>query len=666
MFITVEEQFKTISNGKFISSKDNGDGTRTDYWKQEIPHAPYLFMMAIGDFAEIKDNWNDIPMNYYVDAAYAPYAKQIFGNTAEMLSFYGEKFGMEYPWDKYHQVVVHDFVSGAMENTGAVIHFDGLHQNDRDLLDGDREDIIAHEVAHHWFGDYVTCESWANIALNEAFATWAELIWEEHKYGRNAVEQKVLEDRSYYFAEYETKQVPLIRFYYEKREEVFDRHSYQKGGQILWMLQEYLGDDAFYAGLKHYLEDNALDAVEVHDLRIALEDVCGEDLNWFFNTWFMEEGHPILDVEYDYDKELGKLILSVEQTQEIGPLFRIPAKLDIYYGDRVDRKTVWLEDRESVVTLNVQDEPTFVNFDPDRRLLAEINFKRTKEEYLKQFELSPSVINRYESLEGLAENQKDEDVRELFLNAMEDPFYGIRLEALRNIDHKAGYDKNQVKKLVLQLASKDDNTTVRSEAIDELLANKWLDDEALLMKWVNDRSYRVSSSALMALSEINEDEAIKIAKTLEDEDNVNVKYAVGSAYAKTGDKAYNTYYQDLYEESRRYGKYTVVRLYGDYLKRINEENTILDATAFLKDKAINESQKWLRYRSAEAIYNTKITQLNRRNEIVTNLNAGNGSELDRLEIDKIERLVATLDTEINEIKSKETDDLVKNYYQYFK
>jgi len=163
MLITVEDAFKTISNGKLVKSTKNDDGTRTDYWKQEIPHAPYLFMMAVGPFSEVKDKWKDIETNYYVDEDYEPHAKQIFENTGEILAFYSEKFGMEYPWDKYNQIVVHDFVSGAMENTGAVIYYDALHQTKREMLDGKMEDIIAHEAAHHWFGDYVTCESWANL-----------------------------------------------------------------------------------------------------------------------------------------------------------------------------------------------------------------------------------------------------------------------------------------------------------------------------------------------------------------------------------------------------------------------------------------------------------------------------------------------------------------------
>jgi len=248
--VTIDDKYKTLSNGELVFSNHNGDGTRTDYWKQDLPHAPYLVMLAIGDYDVTIDSWTnaegeEILVDYYLEPEFAPYAKNIFGNTPEMLSFYSEVLGYPYPWDKYSQVVVKDFVSGAMENTSAVIHGDFLNATDRDLLDGDNEAVIAHELFHHWFGDLVTCESWSNLPLNESFATYGEYLWMEYKYGREEADLHGQNSMDGYLAESQRKQEDMIRFYYDDKEDMFDGHSYNKGGRILHMLRYFLGDDAF-------------------------------------------------------------------------------------------------------------------------------------------------------------------------------------------------------------------------------------------------------------------------------------------------------------------------------------------------------------------------------------------------------------------------------------
>ncbi|MFN7013705.1 MAG: M1 family metallopeptidase, partial [Bacteroidia bacterium] len=296
IYITVDKKYVTLSNGKMLFSIDNGDGTRTDYWRQDLPHAPYLTMMAIGEYEIVKDKWRNIEVNYYVEPEYEKYAKMIFGNTPQMLDFFSQKMGVDYPWEKYSQVVVRDFVSGAMENTTATIHYGALQHDDRAHLDNPTEDIIAHELFHHWFGDYVTCESWANLPLNESFATYGEYLWNEYKYGKWKADEDLEADLAAYLAESNQKREPLIRYHYHSREDMFDAHSYQKGGRILHLLRNTIGDDAFFAGIKLYLSKNAYTDVEIAELRMAFEDVTGQDLMWFFNQYFMEAGHVELDI----------------------------------------------------------------------------------------------------------------------------------------------------------------------------------------------------------------------------------------------------------------------------------------------------------------------------------------------------------------------------------
>ena len=252
IYMTVNQKYQTLSNGILVYSSENPDGTRTDYWKQDLPHAPYLAMMAVGEFSKIQDTWTrkdgkKIEVNYYVEKEYAPYARLVFGNTPEMIQLYSDLLGVEYPWAKYDQVIVRDFVSGAMENTTAVIQGEGLYKDDRQVLDGFRESIVAHELFHHWFGDLVTCESWANIPMNESFANYGEYLWFEHKYGRDRADFEALNELQGYLSSVRNGEFKnMIRFDYAEKEDMFDRHSYNKGGRILHMLRKYLGDDAFF------------------------------------------------------------------------------------------------------------------------------------------------------------------------------------------------------------------------------------------------------------------------------------------------------------------------------------------------------------------------------------------------------------------------------------
>ena len=344
MYLTVEDRFNTLSNGVLISSKKNNDGTRTDYWKMDLPHAPYLFMVAIGEYAVVKDSWNGKVVDYYVEPKFEEYARDIFPHTPEMLQFFSDKLGVTYPWPKYSQVVVRDYVSGAMENTSAVIFGEFMQGTDRELVDNrQNENIVAHEMFHHWFGDLVTCESWANLTLNEGFANYSEYLWLEHKHGKDEADFHRMQELSGYMQSAARDIHPLVDFGYENKEDMFDAHSYNKGGLVLHMLRNYVGDDAFFASLQKYLKDHSFSDVEGHELRLAFEDVTGEDLNWFFNQWFFSQGQPELNVDYDYDEDSKQVIVTVEQVQdpkEMPPIFELPVAgfhLRCCAGSRPDR-----------------------------------------------------------------------------------------------------------------------------------------------------------------------------------------------------------------------------------------------------------------------------------------------------------------------------------------
>ncbi|MCC6691096.1 MAG: M1 family metallopeptidase, partial [Bacteroidia bacterium] len=313
VFITVDRKYTTLSNGALFSQTENADGTRTDYWRMSLPHSTYLVMMAIGEFSIVKDHWRDREVNYYMEKEFEPYAKNIFGNTPEMIEAFSKKLGVNYPWNKYSQIIVRDYVSGAMENTTATLHGDFMNQTDRELLDRNYEDVISHELFHQWFGDLVTCESWSNIPLNESFADYGEYIWREFKYGRDEADALRHKSLNKYFRNSKGQQTDIVRYFYNKQEDLFDVHTYEKGGCVLHMLRKYVGDEAFYTALKLYLETNKFGNAEMADLRMAFEKVTGEDLNWFFNQWFFASGHPELVITHQYDTTTQKYTVTIEQ-----------------------------------------------------------------------------------------------------------------------------------------------------------------------------------------------------------------------------------------------------------------------------------------------------------------------------------------------------------------
>lgn len=300
--ITFPGKMQSLSNGELKSSVDmygnNGSHLRTDVWVQNKPHAPYLTMLAVGNWVRVKDSlpWpidpnlrkkETLPIEYLVEPQFKDDAKMIFGNTPEMIQFFSQYTGVKYPWDKYSQVVVRDFVSGAMENTSATVHMEQLQHDKYDHIDDTYEDYISHELFHQWFGDYVTAENWSDLTLNESFATYGEYLWREFKYGKsNANEWLYSTEKSIYNP---NNNNPLLNHHYTNINQQFDGVRYQKGACILHLLRQFIGDDAFRTSMKRYLETFAFKSAEVDDWRQIIEEVTGMDMKPFFNIWYKSD-----------------------------------------------------------------------------------------------------------------------------------------------------------------------------------------------------------------------------------------------------------------------------------------------------------------------------------------------------------------------------------------
>jgi aminopeptidase N len=468
--VTVENRFSTLSNGLLTRSTNLDGGKRQDHWVMDQPHAPYLFMLAIGEFSITRDTWRGKELGYWVEPKYASFARDIFNHTPEMLSFFSEKYGLEYPWKKYHQVVVRDYVSGAMENTTAVIFGDFVQKTRRQLMMENNDKIVAHEMAHHWFGNYVTCESWSNLTMNEGFANYAEYLWLEHKYGRSEADAHREEELNAYLestAEGDTRH--LIRFEYDQDEEMFDAHSYNKGGLVLHMLRHLLGDEVFFEGIRRFLQKHAFEAVEAHQLRLAMEDVSGRDLYVFFDQWFYDKGHPELEVNYFYNPSRKEVMVFIEQVQSPEfhrPLFTLHTELAVIKKDgSVQRIPVEIKDQVTEVTIAMSEVPGGIVLDPDYTQLAKINQIAWKEDSPALFsDLNANLpVADFYRIECARQINFEDETPSLISKMLSDQFWQIRALATEYATPDLHED------LLWSLAENDPNPQVRGKALTTLL-----------------------------------------------------------------------------------------------------------------------------------------------------------------------------------------------------
>lgn len=514
IYMTVPDKYVTLSNGLLVSQKKNADGTRTDYWKMDLPHAPYLMFMGVGDYAVVKDKYGNKEVSYYVEKEYEPVARRIFGNTPEMMAFYKRITGVDYAWQKYSQIVGRDYVSGAMENTTATLHQESAQQDARELVDGNNwESTIAHELFHHWFGDLVTAESWSNLTVNESFANYSETLWDEYKRGKDAGDAQNYNDmRGYLQSNSEKKN--LVRYYYADKEDMFDAVSYNKGGRILHMLRNYVGDSAFFKSLNVYLTTNKFKAAEAQNLRLAFEEVTGRDLNWFFNQWYYGSGHPKLDIDYNYDNAARQVTINIKQTQAGDKVFRLPFAIDIYNGAEKVRYKVEMTEREQSFTLPYTSKPDLVNVDADKILLCEKTDNKPLSEFIHQYKYAGNYMDRREAIDVCAKEVDNADAQALLKLAIKDKYFGLRSYTLSKLKMENVAIKNDFEPLIADIAKNDKNSVVRAKAINLLAAYNKPEYKALFEKAVTDSSYSVAGEALNALNKIDAATALQKAQLL--------------------------------------------------------------------------------------------------------------------------------------------------------
>jgi len=516
LYISVPDSFATLSNGVKVSGNRVGSGLRVDHWRMDKSIPAYTVTMAIGKYIVVQDAaWHGREVSYYLEPEYAPWGRQIFRHTPEMMEFFSRVTGVAYPWPKYSQVVVRDFVSGAMENTSASTFGEFMYRNGRELLDGSGEDVVSHELFHQWFGDYATAESWSNLTVNESFATYGEVLWRRYKYGADAADELRFSDLQRYLSSTERRDPPLVRFYYENKEEMFDRVSYQKGGAILHYMHRQMGDSLLYRAMNRYLTMRALQPAEAEHWRLAVEDVTGQDWKPFFNQWYNRGGHPRLTVTHLYNDSAAELRVVVAQrtTGDSSFFYDLPMQAAVIRpGAPVTMQPVRAyRARDTFRFAYTGGQRPVVVIDAEHVVVGSITDSRPgvlASQWETIYRAMPDYISRRAALTavkskpgaapgtavfGLALEGRNADLRDLAVQLLaassDSSIRGIYAPTLRRI------------------AATDTTPDARASAI-RLLSN-WKDSSLarIARLALNDSSYRVAGAALTAYARTDEGKA---------------------------------------------------------------------------------------------------------------------------------------------------------------
>ena len=436
---TVPSGFQVLSNGELVSSETRGKGPWTYRFKLEQPHPSYLLTLVVGHFDVVEDRAAElgdrqVPISYLVPVGQAASATRSLGETPRMIELFSRLTGVPFPWQRYSQVVVSDFIFGGMENTTATTLYEHVILDERAALDISSCDLVAHELAHQWFGDYVTCRDWSHAWLNEGFATFCEQLEREQRLGRDEYDYGVAGDLDTYLGEAGGRyQRPIVCRDYAEPIDLFDRHLYEKGGLVLHMLRRELTDAVFFEGVGRYLKRHAFGIVETNDLMRALEEVSGRSLERFFDHWVYRPGHPELSVKVGYDD--GLLSVSLKQTQKPGEtaIFAFTLEIEVVHTDGTrTRHEKLVTEAQDVLTLTLDKRPQHVGFDPEQRIMSKLSFEAPGDMLRHQLGEGSNAVLRWTAAGALSKKNDPTSVKALRDSlTREGEAWMVRVEAAR-------------------------------------------------------------------------------------------------------------------------------------------------------------------------------------------------------------------------------------------
>jgi aminopeptidase N len=504
MIVTVPGDWTTVSNGKLESVADAGQGMKTWTWRQSQPISTYLISLVAGEFDESKKSWRNIPVEYRVPRGEADRIEPTFARTPDMLSFFSDRLGVPYPWDKYDQTAVDQFTVGGMENVSAttltarnLVH-PALARESLEGADG----LLSHEMSHQWFGDLVTCKDWGDLWLNEGFATFMATLWEEHRYGVDNAAYARWRSQAAWFRQRRLFDVPIVT--HDFRDSLqYAGNIYGKAGLVLEMLREQLGDEAFFHALQHYLEANRLQNVVTADLIKAIERTTHVSVDRFFDEWIYGGGAPRFAVSTTYDAGAKQVRMQVKQTQDVRGhvgLFHTPVEVAVTTAAGTQSFPITVTKADETFSFPADSEPLLVLFDKGDKVLKSVEFRKSAEQWIYQLQHAENVPDRADAAQALGDMKGNQAaIAALGEAAAHDHFWGVRVQALTALGRIAG---PQAENGVLP-ALDDPEPWVREVAVEQL--GKFSEDSALAGRLREiagkDSAYRVRAAALQALGQ---------------------------------------------------------------------------------------------------------------------------------------------------------------------
>ncbi|HMI50525.1 MAG TPA: M1 family aminopeptidase [Candidatus Saccharimonadales bacterium] len=539
--ITVPESFLTIANGKLVSVSKPENGMKTWTWRESLPSSTYLITIVAGELDEVKDTWRGAPVTYYAPKGRGDRLAINYGRTPAMMELFSKKLGVDYPWEKYSQAMVDDFIAGGMENSSATTNTSSslVHPKLVPEYATGQDDLISHELGHQWFGDLVTTKDWGDIWLNEGFATFMETIWTEAHFGKEQA------DYSRWLAGREWFDSPglygksIVRHDFDDSGE-FDGNAYTKGGWVLDMLRHQLGEDDFYRGLKYYLEANRGKNAVTADLARAMEAATHSNVDQFLGQWIYGAGAPRFDIAYSYDSGKHQVALTVKQTQKVEGkvgIFRIPTDVEISTASGAKSYPVKISKTSEVFTLPSDSAPLMVLFDKGTHVLKSVNFHKEKKEWLYQLQNATELADRADAAEALAKLKNDDEVASALGEALRsDKAWGVRATAA---DGLGSLGSPAATKPLLDALNTASEPWIRNRIVAALGNCKNDATVAAKLDAVahEDSSYRARASALLALGRLKTASAfatLSAAATGSSPDDI-LRHAALRAFGTLGD-----------------------------------------------------------------------------------------------------------------------------------
>ncbi|MBK9294655.1 MAG: HEAT repeat domain-containing protein [Oligoflexia bacterium] len=550
--IEVPAGYIATSNGA-LHSEVRGGKVWSFHWKTQFLLPAYLVTLTVGKFSEIKDDWRGKAVTYLVEKGREAEAKVSFGKTPKMLEFFSQKIGVDYPYEKYAQIAVSEFVFGGMENTSATTQTDAtLHPLEIEE-DFTSDDLVAHELAHQWFGDLVTCKHWSHGWLNEGWATFMEYVFKEQDMGKDEADYYRYEDLNVYFDEDAEFRRPIVTNYYADPAEVWDRHTYQKAGLVLQTLKAHVGDTDFWAATKKYLDTHKGGVVETVDFQRAFEAVSGESLQKFFDQWVYKAGFPDLKISYQWDEKKNLAQIKVEQKQKPEnnvSIFELKTAVEFVYKDKSKEvMNLNITQAEQTFYFSLKEKPQYFIFDRGNHLLKKLEWAIPQDMIKAQLENDDDVVGKIWALKNLAKEPSLDAVEIMESSLKKDPFWGVRAEAALAL---AKTKTQTAERALLSALSEEKKAKVRAKickALGSFKSQKAAD--ALIERIDSDKNIFVKGAACSALGKTKNQKAFDKLKSA-----TQIKswrdYVTAQAYAGLAN-LYDEKAHNLFVQGARYG-----------------------------------------------------------------------------------------------------------------